>query len=123
MDEEQKKQGGGDAKDRFGKDLLNRLYGGVILAVEPYVTDFKTITASSASYLWRGKQTEAIQAVVRAHPDNTGRVWVNIRAEPSSSDGWPLAPNEWVKVTILNMFDLRVLIVTDGDKVIVGRSS
>lgn len=106
-----------------GEDLLRRMYGGVILTVEPPVTDFKMVTSTAANELWRGEHGPAIQVLVRAHPDNSGRVWVNLRQVPSSSDGWPLDANDWVKVTIRDMYHLRLLIVTSGDKVIIARSS
>lgn len=110
-------------EEKAGKELLQRLYGGVQLSVEPYFTDFKVITSTGANQLWRGEPQPAIQAVIRAHPDNAGRVWVNVVSLPSSSKGWPLDVNDWIKLTVLDMHNLRALIVSSGDAIIVGRSS
>jgi hypothetical protein len=106
----------------MGDELVQCICGGVLLTTEPYITDFIMVAAGAANAYWRSESQPTHQVVVRAHPDNSGRVWVNVRDEPSSSDGWPLDPNEWIKLTIFDMHDLRVLIETSGDKVIIARS-
>ena len=109
-----------ESKEKIGSDLLNRMYGGVILSVEPYLTGFQIVTADSSNYYWQGRPEKVTQIVVRSHPDNAGRVWLSIRDKPSSTDSWPLDANDWIKLTILNLRHLRLLIVTDTDKVIIG---
>jgi len=95
---------------------------GIETVIGPFTNEFKIITATSDNYHWRPDSEPAAEVVVRAHPDNTGRCWVNVWDQPSDTDGWPLNPNEWVKLTIYDLYNLRILIETSGDKVILAKS-
>lgn len=59
------------------------------------------------------------EVMILARHTNTGDVWVNTGAAAGVDTGWPLAAGDSLKVSVNNLQDLRLIVVTSGDKVII----
>lgn len=59
------------------------------------------------------------EAMIRAYPDNTGRVFVAINATPALNSGYPLFTGEWVSLSTNNLSSIHLYIEKDTDKVAV----
>jgi len=57
------------------------------------------------------------EVMIRAFPDNTGRVFVNIGAVAALNVGYPLFTGEWVNLSVNNLNSLQLYIEKDTDKV------
>ncbi len=55
--------------------------------------------------------------MIRAFPDNTGRVFVNIGAAAALNTGYPLFTGEWVNLSVNNLNGLQLYIEKNADKV------
>lgn len=54
---------------------------------------------------------------LKAHPDNSGPVWVgNVAGGVTSGNGFPLNPGETIVITLSNLGELRVDASADGLK-------
>jgi len=104
--------------DGTARRLLRCTSSGRIETVNPLAQKFENILANITNYVWQGVNTKCSEVVVRAHPDNTGRVWVNIYAAAAADVGWPLDKNEYITLTITNLSHLHIKILTDTEKVI-----
>lgn len=62
------------------------------------------------------------EVMVMAHPTNGGDVWVNIGVAAGVDVGWYLDAGDYVQFSINNMSELRLHIVTSGDKVAILRT-
>jgi len=62
------------------------------------------------------------EVMIISNPNNTGDVWVNIGAAGVVDTGWPLQPGDVVNLSINNMTELNLFVVTSGDKVITVRT-
>jgi len=57
------------------------------------------------------------EVMIRAFPDNTGRVFVNIGAAAALNTGYPLFTGEWVSISVNNLNSLQLYIEKNTDKV------
>lgn len=90
---------------------------GILQTVNPLAGKFVNVLADEANYVWQGDDIKCSEVVVRANPDNSQRVWVNIYAAASADVGWPLDGNEHIVLTLTNLAHLHLKILDDGEKV------
>jgi len=57
------------------------------------------------------------EIMIRAFPDNTGRVFVNVGAVAALNVGYPLFTGEWVSISVDNISSVFLYIEKDTDKV------
>jgi len=62
------------------------------------------------------------EVLIMANPNNTGDVWANMINAAAVDTGWLLKSGDILNVSINNMQDLKLFVVTSGDKVIVLRT-
>lgn len=62
------------------------------------------------------------EVIVKANPKNTGDIWLNVGAAAGVDVGYPLAPGDWLNISINNMAELRLYVVTSGDNAIIVRT-
>lgn len=104
--------------DGTARRLLRITKSGRLEVVNPLAQKFQNILANQANYLWQGADIKCSEVVVRANPDNSGRVWVNIYADAAVDTGWPLDANEYITLTLSNLEHLQLKIIADTEKVI-----
>jgi len=107
--------GGYDGETRR---LLRCTKSGKLQTVNPLAAEFVNIPATEANFIWQGDNIKCTEVVVRAHPDNADRVWVNIFAAAAADTGWPLDKNEYVTLTVNNLEHIHLKIIANNEKVI-----
>lgn len=106
------------AYDGIKRRLLRSTPTGMLQTVNPLAKQFANILANTANYLWQGDDIKCSEVVVRANPDNSQRVWVNIYAAAAADTGWPLDGGEHIVLTLTNLSHLHLKILDNGEKVI-----
>ena len=102
--------------------LLRASESGVLNVTSARIKDIVPYTGSGANDTQVGSDTPCTECLVMAHPDNAGRVWVRPGVTATVNNSWPLAAGEVVNFTLDNLKQLSMLMVTDGDIVIVAYS-
>ena len=105
--------------DGTQRKLLRCSPTGILHTIAPRLRGIVNIAATAANFLWQGSNRETTEIMIRSNPDNTGRVWVNIDAAAAADTGYPLDPGEVIDLTVNNLNNLHLKIITDTEKVIV----
>lgn len=82
--------------------------------------DIEHFTGSGANDEQQGSDVECTELLVMGHPDNTGKVWVRTGEVATVTNSWPLEAGEVFSFNVDNLSDLQMLIVVDGEKLIVA---
>ncbi len=93
---------------------------GVLNVSDPRIKDIEHYTGVGANDTQTGTDTPCTECMIMGHPDNTGKVWVRPNKTATVNNSWPLAKGEVVGFTLDNLKQLNMLMVTDGDIVIVA---
>lgn len=93
---------------------------GVLNVTDPRIKDIEHYTGSGANDTQTGTDTKCSAVIVMGHPDNNSNVWVRPNTTATVNNAWPLAKSEVVGFTLDNLKQLNMLIVGDGEKVIVA---
>lgn len=75
------------------------------------------IAANTDDYTTKCDDCPTSEVMLRAFPDNTGRVFVNIGAAAALNVGYPLFTGEWVSLSVNNLNSLQLYIEKNDDKV------
>lgn len=102
--------------DGASRRLLGCMLSGSLYVVSPPVKDFVTVTAVGASDVITFGDIPTTEVLIMGALANANWVWVGVNRVPAVNDGWPLASNDWVKLTINNLNQLQLLIVNNGEK-------
>jgi len=92
---------------------------GVLYIAEARVKGISNILANQSSYVWQGGDISTTEVLIKAHPDNAGRVWVNVGIAAAVNVGYPLDSGELIKFSINNLHSLHLFIAINTEKVIV----
>ncbi|GAG60618.1 unnamed protein product [marine sediment metagenome] len=77
------------------------------------------VVANTDAYTANCTGCAASEVMIRAFPDNTGRVFLNIGTAAALNTGYPLFTGEWVSLSVNDMSVLYLYIEKDTDKVAV----
>ena len=77
------------------------------------------VLSDQATYTLTLPDIPTSEAMIRAYPDNSGRVFVNIGTAAALNTGYPLFTGEWVSVSVNNLNSLQLYIEKDAEKVAV----
>jgi len=92
---------------------------GVLYTASSRVKGIINIGGGGAGYNWQGSDIQTSEVLVKANPNNTGEVWVNVSAVSGVDTGYPLDAGDYVVFSINNLHSLHVHIVTAAEKAIV----
>lgn len=106
------------AYDGETRRLLRCTKEGKLQTVNPLAALFVNIPATVGNFLWQGSDIKCSEVIIRADPDNTDRVWVNIFTAAAKNVGWPLDANDHIPLTLNNLSHLHLKLIASGDKVI-----
>lgn len=105
--------------DGTARRLLRVTTTGMLQTVNPLAQKFQNILANIANYVWQGSDVKCSEVVIRAHPDNADRLWVNVYAAAAADTGWPLDANEHITLTVSNLEHIQLKIIADTEKAII----
>ncbi len=75
------------------------------------------VVADQDAYTLTCPDLAVSEAMIRAFPDTTGRVFVNVGTAAALNTGYPLFTGEWVNLSVNNLNSLQLYIEKDTDKV------
>ena len=93
---------------------------GILNVVNPRIKDILHYTGSGANDEQNGADIPCTEVMAMGHPNNSSNVWVRPNKTATTNNAWPLAAKEVVSFTLDNLSQLIMLIVGDGEKVIVA---
>ena len=105
--------------DETTRRLVRVSPSGVLYVAGARVKGILNILADQASYTYQGNDVSTSEVLIKAHLDNSGKVWVNVGAAAAVNTGYPLDTGEWVKFSINNLRSLHLFIVSDIERAIV----
>lgn len=103
--------------DGVTRRLIHCSPTGVIRVGSARAIGIYNIVANTDDYLITCADCETSEVMIRAFPDNTGRVFVNIGAAAALNKGYPLFTGEWVNFSINSLSVLQLYIEKNTDKV------
>jgi hypothetical protein len=99
--------------------LLKALPSGILTVASPQVENIFHVTATDGDFAYQGSNIECAEVMIMGHPDNTGLIWVKNGEAATANNGWPLAKKEIIALTIGNLNNLHLLIITTAEKAII----
>lgn len=99
--------------------LLKASPSGVLFTASPQIKGVVNVTGVGANYPYQGSNIPCSEVLVLAHPDNTGRIWVNPHAVAAADTGYPLDAGDPIGFGVTNLNMVHLLIVTAGEKAII----
>ena len=105
--------------DGVTRRLIRCSPSGVIRVGSARTRGLYNIVANQDAYTITCADCPTSEVMLRAFPDNTGRVFVNIAAAASLNVGYPLFTGEWVNLSVNNLNSLQLYIEKNTDKVAV----
>lgn len=108
--------------DGEARRLLTCALGGALHTTTPPACCITNKTTTGANEHITFGDTPTTEVMVMAHPTNTGDVWVNIGVAAGVDVGWYLDAGDYVQLSINNLTELRLFVVTSGDKVAILRT-
>jgi hypothetical protein len=100
--------------------VLKASPSGVLFTASPQLEDIFHVTGVGANDVYQGSNIQCSEVLVMGHPDNAGKIWARSKKVATVDNAWPLAAGDVMGFTITNLNMLHLLIVVDGDKVIVA---
>lgn len=104
------------------RKLLRASESGILNVTSARIKDIVHYTGVGANDTQTGDDVGCTECLIMGHPDNAGTVWVRPRVAATVNNALPLAAGEVVNFTLDNLKQLNMLMVVDGDKIIVAYS-
>jgi len=100
--------------------VLQSSPNGSLRTTSARIQDILHFTASGDNDTQQGSDVPCSECICMGHPDNAAKVWVRTLATATTGNSWPLGAGEVVNLSVDNMRDLQMLIVSDTEKLIVA---
>jgi len=100
--------------------LLKASPVGALRTTSARLIDIVHFTGSGANDTQQGDDVPCSEVMCMGHPDNDVKVWVRALVTATVDNAWPLDAGEVVGISVDNLRDLQMLIVGDGEKLIVA---
>lgn len=103
--------------DGATRRLIRCSASGILRTAPPQVKGLLNILADQDAYTTQGSDIKTTEVMIRAFPDNTGRVFLNIGIAAALNTGYPLFTGEWVNISLNNLNIMYLYVEKDTDKV------
>ena len=94
--------------DGSTRRLLHVTPTGILRICEAKAKGVLNIIAPSPAYGLQCSNIPTSEVMIRACPDNSGKVFVNIGVTAALDTGYPLFTGEWVKLSVNNLNNLQL---------------
>lgn len=105
--------------DNTTRRLIRVSPTGILYIAEAPVKGVFNILADQDAYTWQGGIISTSEVLIKAHPDNAGRVWANVGIAGAVDTGYPLDAGDSVCWSMQNLRSLHLYIALDTEKAIV----
>lgn len=102
------------------RTVIKSSASGILYTESPRIKDIVHYTATSGNYTTTGGNVPCSGAIVLAHPDNGGRIWVKPYATAETTNAWPLDAGDGLPLSVDNLNQINLLIVVDTEIAIVA---
>jgi hypothetical protein len=93
---------------------------GMLMVNDAKMTDVVHYTATAPNFPVTGTVLQISSILVKAHPDNAGRIWIRANGTATSNNAWPLDAGEGINIAVDCFSQASALIETTGDTLIVA---
>lgn len=93
---------------------------GTLRTTSGRIIDIKQFLGVGANDTQQGDDIPCSEVMCMGHPSNGDKVWVRSLTTATVDNAWPLGAGEAVNISVDNFRDLQMLIVVDGEKLIVA---
>lgn len=100
--------------------LLRCSKAGVLHTSSPRIDGIIHVKRTNGNYEWQGSDIPISEVMILGHPANNQLIWVKNDEIASATNGWPLAANAVLNITLDNLLNLHLLIVADGETAIIA---
>ena len=105
--------------DKITRRLVYVNPAGVLHTASPPIDTILNITSTGDGYTATPADIPTSEVLLRANPDNSGRIWVRPDLSAGVDYGYPLDAGEWVNFAINNLHRLAIYFTLNADKVII----
>lgn len=105
--------------DGEARRLLTCALNGSLQVTSPVVAAVINKVSTGAAEDISFSDIATTEVLILANPANSGDVWVNVGAAAAVDTGWPLDAGDSLNISLNNLQDLHLHVVTSGDKVII----
>lgn len=106
--------------DGAARRLLRCSNKGTLYTTSPRIANIIHVKRTNGNYAWRGTDIKVSEVMILGHPTNSSLIWVKNDELASDANGWPLAANAVLNMTLDNLLNLHLLIVGDEETAIVA---
>lgn len=106
--------------DGSSRKLLRSALSGVLQVTSPQVRRIYHVGGGGAGSVVTFGDIPTTEVMVRGHPSNGDLIWVAIGETPSAANGWPLAVNDNIVLSVDNLNRIQILIVTATEQAIIA---
>ncbi len=78
-----------------------------------------TETSDAPNQIQTFSNVPTTEVMIMGHPDNGEKIWVNVGTNPTTANSWPLDAGDVIQLSIDNLEQLKIFVVTNGNQVIV----
>ncbi len=108
--------------DGEARRLLTCALAGSLHTVSPPVTSITNHISSQPVEDITFGDIPVTEVMIRACPTNVGDVWVNVGAAAGVDTGWQLGAGDHIKLSLNNLSELNLHVITFADMVIIVRA-
>ena len=99
---------------------LKSCHNGVVRVNDDTVRNIVHITAVAPGQLVTGTRLAVTSVLLKAHPENEGRIWVRALGVATANNAWPLDASEGINLAMDCYSQASALIEETGDTLIVA---
>ena len=108
--------------DGEARRLITCALGGALHTISPQVAGIFNHTATGAAELLTFADQPTTEVMIQAGFLNVAGFWVNIGAAASAGNGWRIPAAGWLKLSINNMSELNINLISDGNQIVIIRT-
>ena len=108
--------------DGEARRLLTCALNGSLNVTSPPATAIINKVSTGATEDVTFSDTPTTELLIMANANNSGDIWVNIGVAAGVDTGWPLDAGDMIGISVNNLSELNLHIITTGDKAIIIRT-
>jgi len=102
--------------DGATRRLVSVSPSGILHIASSPIKAILNVLANQDAYTYQGGDILTSEVLIKANPDNVGRIWVNAGIAAAVDTGHPLDGGEWVCFSVNNLRSLHLFIALDTEK-------
>ncbi len=105
--------------DGEARRLLTCALNGSLQVTSPVAKAVINVLSDQDAYVLTLPDIPTSEVILRAYPNNIGKVFINIGIAATNNTGYPLFTGEWIKVSVNNLKTIQLWAEKNTDRVAV----